>query len=284
MAELAAYKSEIKPDWCPGCGDYGVLSSLQKACADLDIPNHNLMCVSGIGCSSNFPGFFNSYGLHTLHGRGLAVAQGVKLANPDLTVVGMGGDGDGYGIGCGHFMHALRRNINMTYFVMNNQIYGLTTGQTSPTTDLDVKTKSTPHGNQEYPFNPVAIAIAGGCTFVARGFSGEPMHLAELFKQAIQHQGFSLIDCFSPCVTYNKINTFPWFKQMIYKIEETGHDPKNFDAAMKLALQKDKLPIGVLYKNPRTTYDAAEPALVDFGAPVKQDLTWKDPEILLEFL
>src|SRR5207237_396822 len=188
MADVAVFKSEVKPDWCPGCGDFGVLNSLQKACADLNLDPKDIMVVSGIGCSSNLPGFFNSYGMHTLHGRSIPVASGVKLGNHDLTVIMTGGDGDGYGIGVGHFIHAMRRNLDVTYIVMDNQIYGLTTGQASPTTERLVKTKSTPTGNLESPLNPIALALAGGASFVARGFSGEPMHLAELYKKAIQHK------------------------------------------------------------------------------------------------
>src|SRR5262249_22823609 len=162
----------IAPDWCPGCGDFGVLNSLQKACADLGLARKDLLVVSGIGCSSNLPGFFNSYGMHTLHGRAVAVAEGAKLANSDLNVIVT----DGYGIGLGHFIHAMRRNINLTYIVMNNQIYGLTTGQASPTTSLGTKTKSTPEGDIEHPINPIALALVSGATFIARAFSGDPNH------------------------------------------------------------------------------------------------------------
>src|SRR3954471_1620196 len=248
MADAAVFKSEVKPDWCPGCGDFGVLNCLQKACADLNLNPHEVMVVSGIGCSSNFPGFFNSYGMHTLHGRSIAVAQGTKLANTDMTVIATGGDGDGYGIGVGHFIHAIRRNIDMTYIVMNNQIYGLTTGQTSPTTELATKTKSTPGGSLEQPLNPLALSLAGGASFVARGFSGQPAHLAELFKLAIQHKGFAHLDVFSPCVTFNKTNTYPYFNQRVYKLEDENHDPKNFEAAMKKVYETgDRIPIGVFY-------------------------------------
>src|SRR6266853_1273897 len=233
MADAAVFKSEVKPDWCPGCGDFGVLNALQKACADLNLNPHDIMVVSGIGCSSNLPGFFNSYGMHTLHGRSLAVAQGAKFGNHDMTVIAAGGDGDGYGIGVGHFVHSLRRNLDMTYIVMDNQIYGLTTGQASPTTERLMKTKSTPTGNLESSLNPIALALAGGASFVARGFSGEPAHLADIFKRAIQHKGFALVDVFSPCVTYNKTNTYAYFKERVYKLEAENHDATNFEAAMK---------------------------------------------------
>src|SRR3954470_16161872 len=192
-AAFAQYKSKVAPDWCTGCGDYGVLSSLQKAVANLNIQSKDLMVVSGIGCSSNLPGFINSYGMHTLHGRSIAVATGVKLGNPDLTVVTTGGDGDGFGIGIGHFIHAMRRNVNITYIVMNNQIYGLTTGQASPTTARMHKTKSTPHGNLEFPLMPEGLALMAGASFVARGFSGDGAGLTKIMERAIAHKGFSLV-------------------------------------------------------------------------------------------
>jgi len=285
MADVAVYKSEVKPDWCPGCGDYGVLNSLQKACADLDIEPHNIMVVSGIGCSSNLPGFFNSYGMHTLHGRSIPVASGAKFANHEMNVIVTGGDGDGYGIGVGHLVHAMRRNLKLTYIVMDNMIYGLTTGQTSPTTEKMAKTKSTPNGNLENQLNPIALALAGGASFVARGFSGEPMHLAELYKQAIQHKGFAIVDVFSPCVTYNKNNTYPYFKERVYKLEDENHDRSNYEAAMKKAAEwGTRIPIGVFYANAdRPTYDESEPVLAD-GPLVKQPFRKLDPSILLEFV
>ncbi len=284
MPDVAVFKSEVKPDWCPGCGDFGVLNSLQKACADLNLNPHDVMVVSGIGCSSNLPGFFNSYGMHTLHGRSLAVAQGAKFGNHDMTVIATGGDGDGYGIGVGHFIHSIRRNMDMTYIVMDNQIYGLTTGQASPTTERMTKTKSTPTGSLESPLSPLALSLAGGASFVARGFSGEPMHLAEVFKAAIQHKGFAHVDVFSPCVTYNKSNTYPYFKQRVYKLEDEKHDTKNFDTAMKKAQEwGDRIPIGVLYAVERPTYESGETALMD-GPLAKQPFKPLDPSILLEFV
>jgi 2-oxoglutarate ferredoxin oxidoreductase subunit beta len=284
MADAAVFKSEVKPDWCPGCGDFGVLNCLQKACADLNLNPHEVMVVSGIGCSSNLPGFFNSYGMHTLHGRSIAVAQGTKLGNTDMTVIVTGGDGDGYGIGVGHFIHAIRRNIDMTYIVMNNQIYGLTTGQTSPTTERLTKTKSTPAGSLEQPLNPLALSLAGGASFVARGFSGDPAHLADLFKKAIQHKGFAHIDVFSPCVTFNKTNTYPFFKQRVYKLEDEKHDSTNLEAALKRAYEwGERIPIGVFYAAERPTYEEGETAMAS-GPLVKQPFKPLDSSILLEFV
>jgi len=284
MADAAVFKSEVKPDWCPGCGDFGVLNALQKACADLNLNPHEIMVVSGIGCSSNLPGFFNSYGMHSLHGRTVAVAQGAKFGNHDMTIIAAGGDGDGYGIGAGHFIHALRRNIDMTYIVMDNQIYGLTTGQTSPTTERLTKTKSTPTGSLENPLNPLALSLAGGASFVARGFSGEPAHLAEIFKKAIQHKGFAHVDVFSPCVTYNKVNTYTFFKERVYKLEDEKHDTQNYDAAMNKAQEwGDRIPIGVFYAKERPTYEEGETALMN-GPLAKQPFKPLDPSILLEFV
>src|SRR5213593_1224365 len=198
------FKPEVPPDWCPGCGDFGVLNALFQACAEIDLQPRELLVVSGIGCSSNLPGFIRAYGVHSLHGRALPVATGAKLANHSLHVVAVGGDGDGYGIGLSHFVHAARRNLDLTYIVMNNEVYGLTTGQASPTTMLDVRTKTTPRGCAELPINPIALGIVSGATYVARAFSGDPKQMSRIFADAIAHRGFALIDCMSPCITYNK--------------------------------------------------------------------------------
>jgi 2-oxoglutarate ferredoxin oxidoreductase subunit beta len=267
------YKSEVPPDWCPGCGDFGVLKVLQRACSKLEILPHNLLVVSGIGCSSNLPGFFRSYGAHALHGRALPFASGAKLANHGLTVIATGGDGDGYGIGLNHFIQGMRRNINLTYIVMNNEIYGLTTGQVSPTSEAGMITKSTPGGNLEIPVNPLALALASGCGYVARGFSGDVKHLTQLYTDGIQFPGFALIDVFSPCVTFNKQNTYSWFKDRVYRLEDTGHDPANFSAAMTKAMEwGQKIPIGLFYRapKPRPALDAVDPALQPGTPLVKQ--------------
>lgn len=263
------FKGKIHPDWCPGCGDFSVLAALQTALAELNLNPYEVLCVSGIGCSSNLPGFLNAYGMHTLHGRSLAVATGAKLGNHHLTVIATGGDGDGYGIGGNHFLHTMRRNINLTYVVMDNQIYGLTTGQTSPTSVKGMKTKSTPHGNVENPINPIPMAIVGGATYVARGFSGQQKHLISLLKGAITHKGFSLVDVFSPCVTYNKDNTYQWFNPRIKKLEEQGHDPTKFQAAMEKGyMWGDEIPIGLFWhRTDLPTLEDLEPVL-DEGGPL----------------
>ena len=257
------FKGRVNPDWCPGCGDFGVLNSVQRAAAELGLRPHEIMTVSGIGCSSNFPGFFNANGMHTLHGRALAVATGVKMANQDLTVVVTGGDGDGYGIGGNHFTHTARRNIDLTYLVMNNQIYGLTTGQLSPTSSEGMKTKSSPFGSIESPANPILTSIMAGATFVARGFSADGKGLVELIKQAIQHKGFSHIDIFSPCVTFNHDNTFAFFRPRIKKLEDEGHDPSDWKAACEKAMAwGDTIYTGLFYKtDEKRSLDDKEPVL-----------------------
>src|SRR6266403_2921213 len=200
------FKGKAEPDGCPGCGDFGVLTALKRALAELDVRPHQAMVISGIGCSSNLPGYVSTYGMHTLHGRALSVATGAQMANHELKIIVTGGDGDGYGIGGNHFVHSMRRNIDVTYIVMNNQIYGLTTGQVSPTSVKGMNTKSTPFGSVENPLNPIPLAIAAGATYVARGFTGQQKQLVELIKGGVQHRGFSLIDAFSPCVTFNHEN------------------------------------------------------------------------------
>lgn len=256
------YKSQTKATWCPGCGDYGVVAAVEKALQTLQIPTHEVIVVSGIGCSSNLPHFLSTYGFHGLHGRTIPVATGAKLANHGLHVLVTGGDGDGYGIGLGHMLHAMRRNLDITYVVMNNEIYGLTTGQASPTSMMGVKTKSTPEGVIEEPINPIALAIAAGATYVSRGFSGDPKQLADLIAGGIKHHGFSLVDCFSPCVTYNHINTFEFFRQRVYKLEGAQHDPSDLVKAFARAQEwGEKIPTGLFYKVDRPTYEDLEPAL-----------------------
>jgi len=256
------FKGRVDPDWCPGCGDFGVLNALQRAVFELGIQPHQLLVVSGIGCSSNLPGYINAYGMHTLHGRSLPYATGAKLGNHEMTVIATGGDGDGYGIGCGHLMHTARRNIDITYIVMDNQIYGLTTGQISPTSRLDMKTKSTPMGNLESPLNPLTAAIMAGATYVARGFSGDPKHLTELMKGAIKHKGFALIDVFSPCVTFNHDNDYPFFKERVKRLEDVGHDPSDWKSACERAMEwGDTLYTGLFFKTERPSLDGAEPVL-----------------------
>jgi len=279
VLELDAYKGEIKPTWCPGCGDFAVLNATLKALQSLQIEPWNVLTVSGIGCSSNFPHFLSAYGFHGIHGRAIPVASGAKLANPSLTVIATGGDGDGFGIGCGHFVHAMRRNLDLTYVVMDNQIYGLTTGQASPTSEMGMKTKSTPEGVIEEPINPIALALASGATFVSRGFSGDVKGLTEIMVAAIQHKGFSLVDVLSPCVTYNKDNTYEWFRARVYRLDKEGHDPADIRKAWDRAVEwpafdssKERIPTGIFYrKEGKPSYEDLEPAL-KAGPLTKQPL------------
>jgi 2-oxoglutarate/2-oxoacid ferredoxin oxidoreductase subunit beta len=272
--------SGIKPIWCPGCGDFGVNAALTKALTDLDINKSNVVIVSGIGCSSAMPHSYSTYGVHSLHGRLLPVASGLKLANTDLTIIGTGGDGDGYGIGVGHLIHTARRNIDMTYIVMNNEIYGLTTGQASPTTFIGQKTKSTPFGCIEAPVNPLALALGAGATYVARTFSGDPIHMAEMIKNGVVHKGFAIIDVFSPCVTFNDFNTYDWYRKRVYKLDPNTYDHTNRVLAYEKAIEEEttnweKVPIGLIYKTDRPTYNELDLTIKD--APlIKQPMPTKD--------
>jgi 2-oxoglutarate/2-oxoacid ferredoxin oxidoreductase subunit beta len=270
---LEDFEGPVSPDWCPGCGDFGVLKSLKEALVTLGIPGHQVLVVSGIGCSSNLPGFIRAYGVHSLHGRALPVATGAKLANHRLNVVAVGGDGDGYGIGLSHVVHAARRNLDLTYVVMNNEVYGLTTGQASPTTMLDMRTKTTPRGCAEMPINPIALGIVSGATYVARAFSGDPKHMSRIIAGGIAHRGFALIDCQSPCVTYNKLNTYPWFKERVYRLEdESGYDSSNLIQAMERAYEwGDRIPTGLFFRSERPTYEESEPVF-RHGPAVDQPL------------
>ncbi|MFL2932797.1 MAG: thiamine pyrophosphate-dependent enzyme [Nitrososphaerales archaeon] len=270
--KIEEYKTETTPTWCPGCGDFAVLRGIHTALARLKIKSEHVVISSGIGCSSNLPGFVNAYGFHGLHGRSLPIANGIKLANTDLTVIATGGDGDGYGIGLGHFIHSMRRNINITYIVMNNQIYGLTTGQASPTSERGMLTKSTPSGLLEVPVNPIALALISGATYVSRGFSGNADHLSTIIENALSHKGFSLVDVLSPCVTYNKIQTYQWFRDRVYTLEDEEHDTNDLKQALSKSYEwESKIPIGVFYKADKPTYDGDEPALQD-GPLVNQPL------------
>ena len=260
------WKSETKPTWCPGCGDYGVLSATKKALVALQRDPKDTVVASGIGCSSNFPHFLGSYGIHTLHGRIGPYLTSIKVTNPHLTVIGAGGDGDGLGIGIGGLIHAARRNLDVTYVIMDNQIYGLTTGQTSPTSRIGHKTKSTPEGNIENPLNPIAVGLAAGATFVARAFSGDGKHFAEIMKRAIAHKGFSFVDALSPCVTFNRFNTYDYFRERVFNLDETDHDTTNILKAYERAYDwdlKDKVPVGIYYEVAKPTYEDQDPAYVD---------------------
>ncbi len=251
-----------KCNWCPGCGDFGILVALKQALFELKINPEETMIVSGIGCGSQAPHLVKVYGFHSIHGRALPVATAMKIANHKMNIIVIGGDGDGYGIGMAHLVHAARRNFNITYIVQNNQVYGLTKGQTSPTSEHGFKTKSTPEGVIEVPIRPLSIALSSGATFLARGYAGDIMYLKQLIIEGIQHKGFALIDVLQPCVTFNKINTYQWYQQRIHKLD--AENPTDRIAAFKLTEEwGDKIPVGVYYKETRPTYEDELPMIVE---------------------
>ncbi len=255
-----SYKTDEHPIWCPGCGDFGVLASLYNALSGLKINPKDLVVVSGIGCSGRTPGFIKSYGFHSLHGRVLPVALGVKLANPSLHVIGVGGDGDGFAIGGGHLPHAARRNPDFTYIVMDNSTYGLTKGQYSPTSPMGFQAGSTPYGNIEQPLNPLAMVIAYGATFVAQGYSGKPRELAELITRAMEHKGFAFINVISPCITF--YNTYKVIPPKLAEVPK-DHDVTSRVKAFELALQTDHVALGVFYEINRPTFEEGVAGVIE---------------------
>ena len=282
MVEMPELNTIEKPNWCPGCGDFGILLAIKKAIIELDIAPENTAIIAGIGCSGKVPHWVRTYGLHGIHGRALPVAAATKLSNHELTVFAVGGDGDGYGIGMCHFIHAMRRNIDMTYIVHNNMIYGLTTGQTSPTSEKGMKTKSTPTGVIEVPVNPIALALSSGATFVSRSFAGDVKHLTKTIVDAVNHKGFSLVDVFQQCVTFNRVNTYDWYKQRVYDLQETGYDASDKTLAFEKALEwGERIPIGVFYRVSEPTYEDELPQLKDMPL-VKQSIDDIDISALME--
>jgi len=256
------YKSDLKPVWCPGCGDFGVLQSLYRALADLGCEPHETVVVSGIGCSSRLPGYVETYGFNSLHGRALPIATGIKLARPRLTVVAVGGDGDGIAIGGNHFIHTARRNVDIAYVMMDNEIYGLTKGQAAPTTPLGDMTKSTVYGNPEAGIDPCALALSFGATWVGRGFSGDVKGTAELMRAAIAHRGFAFLNVMSPCVTWRGDEQFKELRAKTRAVPE-GHDRTSMEAAMRLTSESEFLTAGVLY-------EIHKPTLVDEMAAIRE--------------
>ncbi len=248
------YKSEVKVTWCPGCGDFGVLNATYKALAEQGYDTKDVVVVSGIGCSSRFPFFVSTYGFHGVHGRAMPIATGIKLARPELEVIAFGGDGDAFAIGAGHFVHACRRNIDMCYVIMDNAVYGLTKGQYSPTAATGYVSKTTPEGSSEAGINPLMLAIASGATYVARGFSSKPKDLTKLIVDGINHKGFAVIDVYSPCPTFNKVNTFNYWKEECEPLP-ADHDPSDMGAAIARALQPDPLYLGLFYQKEGDSFD-----------------------------
>jgi 2-oxoglutarate ferredoxin oxidoreductase subunit beta len=248
--DTRAYDSEAEIVWCPGCGDFSVLRALKLAIAELGLQPHEALLVSGIGCGSKIPDYMNINGYMTIHGRPLAVATGAKLANPELHVIVVNGDGDSYGIGGNHFVHTCRRNPDITHIVENNQIYGLTKGQYSPTSDTGFVTSTSPDGSTELAFNPMAIALAAGASFVARSFAGDPKHVAAMIVAGMKHRGYALIDVLQPCVTFNRVNTYEWYRERAYHVEDEDHDPSDREAAWSKAQEwGHRIPIGILYRS-----------------------------------
>jgi 2-oxoglutarate ferredoxin oxidoreductase subunit beta len=278
MLQPKEFESPVKPTWCPGCGNFGMREAFKNALAESGMTKEQFAVVWGIGCHGNGADFYDVQGFHALHGRALPIANALALTRPDLKIIAEMGDGDGYGIGLGHFVHACRRNQNVTAIVHNNQIYGLTTGQASPTTDTLMRTVSTPGGVIERPVNPIGLALSEGATFVARGFAGDIPGLTELYRQAIAHRGFALVDVFQPCVTWNHLNTFAWFRDRVYSLEESGWDPGDRVKAFELSMstfhsltctpEECRVPIGVFYREEgRATYED--------GVPAAQEPGWK---------
>jgi len=279
------YLSPVENAWCPGCGNFGILRAVKRALVELNLKSHQVLFVSGIGQAGKFPHYLKCNLLNELHGRSLPAAVAAKMVNPELTVIAVGGDGDGYGEGGNHFINAMLRNVNITYLVHDNQVYGLTKGQASPTSDRGFVTKTTPAGAWD-PLNPIALAIASNASFVARSYSADTEHLTKMVTTAIQHKGFSLVDIFQPCVTYNHINAYQFYQTHLYKLdEERDYNPDDRVGAFKKSLEwGDRIPIGIFYKNDRPVFEERLPATK--GTPlVKQKLDPLNIEPLLdEFL
>jgi 2-oxoglutarate ferredoxin oxidoreductase subunit beta len=276
-AKAADYKSGRKPIWCPGCGDYGVLNAIFGSLAELNINPDNLAVISGIGCSSRMPGFIKAYGFHGAHGRAVPVACGVKVANPSLEVLAVGGDGDGFSIGGGHLPHVARRNINLTYIMMDNQIYGLTKGQVSPTSPTGAKAKSAPYGTVEGAINPILLMLAYGATYVARGYASSPKQLIELVAGGIRHKGFSFVQVLSPCLTYNKGTGYDFFKERVRELPP-DHRSDDLINALRLATDVETLYQGLFFQAERPEYTeslvragrATSPKPIDVEALVRK--------------
>ncbi|MGW8221548.1 MAG: 2-oxoacid:ferredoxin oxidoreductase subunit beta [Syntrophobacteria bacterium] len=267
--------------WCPGCGNFSILEAVKQGLVDSGIAPHEVLLVSGIGQAAKAPHYLNANVFNGLHGRALPVATGAKLANPDLRIIVESGDGCNYGEGGNHFLAAIRRNIDLTLIVHNNQIYGLTKGQASPTSEEGLVTKAQPEGVASLPFNPIAVAVAMQASFVARGFSGMIEHLAGLIEKAIAHEGFALIDVLQPCVSFNKVNTFAWYKKRCYTLPDE-YDPSDWQAAMQTAVEwGDKIPLGIIYRNQRTSFEKRF-SVLQRGPLVGQDTDLGELKKILE--
>ncbi len=272
MVTLEDYK-DGSTEWCPGCGNFGILSAITKALVSLGRQPHEVLMVSGIGQSSKLPHYLKCNTFNGLHGRSMPPATGAKIANTGLTVIAVAGDGDTYGEGGNHLIHTIRRNPDITMLVNDNQIYGLTKGQASPTSDTGMITKVQPHGVFNTPLNPLTLAISLDCSFVARGFAGDVKHLSKLIATAVEHRGFSLVDILQPCVSFNKVNTYNWYSKRVYKLDETNYDPGSRLAAFEKALEwGERIPLGVIYQTDKNSFEDNIPALQN-GPLAKQHET-----------
>jgi len=274
------FKARMKIDWCPGCGNFGIINALKKALVELGFGPDQAVVVSGIGCSAKLPHFVNINGFHSLHGRALPTATGIKLATDDMPVIAVTGDGDGMGIGGTHFIHTARRNVDITHILHNNAVYGLTTGQAAPTTMKGQKTKTTPRGSYEEPIQPVPIALAAGATFVARTYVGDFKHIVQTYKAAIQHRGYALVDTLQPCVTFNKVYTYDFYNERTYKLPD-DHDVTDLSAALLKGHEwGDNIPLGVFYQVDRNTLSDDLPGLKK-GPLNKRDISDVDIRSLM---
>lgn len=283
MVSIKDYGPAMANQWCPGCGNFGILAAMRRALVSVGLEPHQVLMVSGIGQAGKFPHYLHCHVLNELHGRTLPAAAAAKIANHELTVIAVGGDGDGYGEGGNHFISAMTRNVNLTYIVHNNQVYGLTKGQPSPTSDYGYITKTTPAGAW-MPMRPLALAVACDCSFVARSFSADVEHLSGIIEAGIRHKGFAFIEVLQPCVTFNRQNTYEWYRQKTYKLGRE-YDPSERIAAFAKALEwGEKIPLGVIYRKERPVYEEQLVALKE--APlVKQTLNPQQfEELLNEFL
>ena len=262
MASIRDLTTDQTIYWCPGCGNFGIFSAVRRAIADLGLRGDQITAVTGIGCHGKMTNYLKVNGFHVIHGRVLPVATAIKLANTEQTVIGFSGDGDTFGIGLGHFPHAARRNPDITLIVHDNLIYGLTTGQTSPTSKRGHVTKSTPRGAWEEAINPISTALASNASFVARGYVGEIGHLTELLKEALTFRGFAMVDVLQPCIAWNRVNTYDFYNERVYKLEETDHDPGDLMQAYERAEEwNERIPIGVIYRKERPVYSENFPVL-----------------------
>lgn len=281
MLTVEDYAASVPITWCPGCGNFAILKALKKALVALGLEPHQILFVSGIGQGPKLPHYTHGNVFNGLHGRSIPVATGARLANHDLTVIGIDGDGGAYGEGIGHLLAAMRRNINMTYLVHNNQVYGLTKGQASPTSDIGFVTRTTPLGAGQ-PLNPLALALASDVSFLARGFAGDTEHLSRLLRLGIEHHGFALIDILQPCVSFNHRNTFRWYRERVYKLEDEGYDPADKMAALTRAQEWDeRIPIGLIYRQERPVFEEQLAALKELPL-VKQNINPLQFETLLD--